>query len=121
MKQRKWYTNVKRIEIGGNSAKNRVHEEENGNRKDCQRWIHIRMTQVRGNVFCKEIMGIVAQPIYWTSQQLHTHAPSPTQVELTKLKVGIKYKVKTTEETQQKIQGKRLGNISEDATAIRSL
>ena len=112
MKQRKWYANVKRIEIGGNSVKNRVHEEENGNKKDCQRWIH---------VFCEGIMGIVAQPVYWTSQQPHTHAPSPTQVELTKIKVGIKYKVKTTEETQQKIQGKRLGNISEDATAIRSL
>ena len=46
----------------------------------------------------------------------HTHASSPTQVEVTKFKVGIKCKARTTEETVQQVLGKQLSNISEDAT-----
>ena len=47
----------------------------------------------------------------------HTHAPSPTQVEVTKIKVGMKHKAKTTEATVQEILGEQLGNISADAAA----
>ena len=47
----------------------------------------------------------------------HTHAPSPTQVEVTKIKAGTKRKTKTTQETVQQILGKQLGNISDDAAA----
>ena len=46
----------------------------------------------------------------------YTNAPSPTQIKVTKIKVGMKLKAKTTEETAQQILGKQLVNISEDAT-----
>ena len=47
-----------------------------------------------------------------------THAPSHTQVEVIKNKVGMKCKAKTTEETVQQILGKQLSNISENAAEI---
>ena len=46
----------------------------------------------------------------------YTNAPSPTKIKVTKNKVGMKLKAKTTEETAQQILGKQLVNISEDAT-----
>ena len=45
------------------------------------------------------------------------HANSPAQVELKKIKVGMKYKAKPTEETVQQILGKQLRDISENAAA----
>ena len=44
-----------------------------------------------------------------------THAPSPKQVEVIKIKVGMKCKAKTTEETVQQILDEQLSNISENA------
>ena len=47
----------------------------------------------------------------------HTHAPSQTEVEVTKVKSRIKRKATTTLETPQQILGTELRNISEGAAA----
>ena len=49
------------------------------------------------------------------------HAPSLTQVEVTKIKVGMKCKEKTTKETVQQILGEQLSNISENAAETFAL
>ena len=48
---------------------------------------------------------------------LHTHAPSQTQVEVAKVKANIKRKAQTTTDTSQQILGAELRNISQDAAA----
>ena len=48
---------------------------------------------------------------------LHTHAPSQKEVEVTKVKSRIKRKATTTLETPQQILGTELRNISEEAVA----
>ena len=45
----------------------------------------------------------------------HTHAPSATEVEVTKVLMSIKRKAETTGETTQQILGRELALISEDA------
>ena len=47
----------------------------------------------------------------------HTHAPSATEVEVTKVLTSIKRKAETTDETSQQILGRELALISEDAAA----
>ena len=48
----------------------------------------------------------------------HTHAPSQTEVEVTKVKSRIKRKTTTTLETPQQILGTELRNISEGAAVV---
>ena len=67
-----------------------------------------------GNV-AKQCKPLSYWQIHWTNQR-STNAPSPTQIKVTKIKIGMKLKAKTTEETAQQILGKQLVNISEDAT-----
>ena len=48
----------------------------------------------------------------------HTHSPSQTQCEVTKMKANIKRKAETTEETSQQILGAELQNVSEGAAVV---
>ena len=48
----------------------------------------------------------------------HTHLPSQTQCEVTKMKANIKRKAETTEETSQQILGAELQNVSEGAAVV---
>ena len=47
----------------------------------------------------------------------HTHAPSQTECQVTKVKAGIKRRAEETEETTQQIQGTELRNISDGVAA----
>lgn len=51
----------------------------------------------------------------------HTQTPSFKQVEVTKIKLDMKPKAKTTEERVHQILGKQMRNTSEDAAAYLPL
>ena len=48
---------------------------------------------------------------------VHTHTPSQTECQVTKVKADIKRRVKETEETTQKILDTELQNISDGVAA----
>lgn len=109
---------------------NGVHKVGEASKKTCQRWIHVRVykdackwQRFVGMYSLKKryTMSRNSKTLYYWGiiEQVndHIHANSPTQVELKKIEVGMKYKAKRTEETVQHILGKQLRDISENAVA----
>ena len=70
----------------------------------------------KGN-HCKAIIKLDIHDEIIGEVNLHTHAPSQTQVEVAKVKANFKRKAYTTTDTPQQILGAELRNISHDAAA----
>ena len=66
---------------------------------------------------CKAMIKLFPTDEFIEQVNEHTHAPSQTEVEVTKVKSRIKRKATTTLETLQHILGTELKNISEGAAA----
>ena len=66
---------------------------------------------------CKATIKLFPTDEFIEQVNEHTHAPSQTEVEVTKVKSRIKRKATTTLETLQHILGTELKNISEGAAA----
>ena len=64
----------------------------------------------RGN--CKAKVKLNAIDDFVDQVQEHTHAPSATRCELTKVRASIKRKASTTHETTQQILGTELANLT---------
>ena len=81
--------------------------KENLSKMDTSTWLkrRLQMAKVCGSVFWNEIRKcrttVKFSPTDEFNEQVneHKHAPSPTQVKVTKFKLGMKRKVKVTEET----------------------
>lgn len=71
----------------------------------------------RKNGQCKVLVKLDMNDEFVEQVNEHTHAPSQTEVEVTKIKANIKRKAETTTDTPQQILGAELRNISEDAAA----
>ena len=67
----------------------------------------------KGN--CKEKVKLNAINDFVEQVQEHTHAPSATGCELTKVRASIKRKASTTHDTNQQIFGTELANITPTA------
>ena len=61
----------------------------------------VRMYSAKKSWQCRTTVQISPTDEFTEKVNNHTHAPSPTQVEVIKVKVGMKCKAKTTEETVQ--------------------
>ena len=72
--------------------------------------------RTKGNQ-CKAMIKLDIDDEIIGEVNLHTHAPSQTQVEVAKVKANIKRKAQTTTDTPQQILGAELRNISQDAAA----
>ena len=71
----------------------------------------------RKNGQCKVSIKVDENNEFVEQVNEHTHAPSQTQVEVTKVTVSIKRKAETTTDMPQQILGEELANISADAAA----